>query len=177
MKHRRCLPKWKFADHFAFVLRRQRSGSYFIFHQKRMPFEWLTLFISLNPRFSFCLENHFFIIRIGWLQKPHYIKSYLFFNNVLELRRYKNDSMESTSTFVLKLPRFFTRLYALWEKLPYFRSCLKRPIFRKKCHSLQNVHQFCKKSKNQLFFWKIRTKSALFSTVIRWGEKAWQFQN
>ena len=70
--------------------------------------------------------------------------------------------MESTSTFVLKLPRFFTRLYALWEKLPYFRSCLKRPIFRKKCHSLQNVHQFCKKSKNQLFFLENKNKISTF---------------
>ena len=30
--------------------------------------------------------------------------------NLLDLRQYKNNSMESTSKFVLKMPRFFTRL-------------------------------------------------------------------
>ena len=32
-------------------------------------------------------------------------------NGAIELRQYKNDSMESLSMFVLKLPRFLTRLY------------------------------------------------------------------
>ena len=43
---------------------------------------------------------------------------------LLELRQYKNDSMESTSVFVLKLPRFFTHIYGEKKK----RSDIKTNI-------------------------------------------------